>query len=286
MRTGALLLAALLTAHQPAGATGDTLFIGQVRVEDARIEPRPGQPLQYRITHEDPGLLEAQLAGRIAAPERGDNGVSFSLDDYPVTLSPVANDSHLASSFLIDYTEAAIREIAGLIESRYGAHPAPVKLEEFVHDYIEDKNVAHGFDIASIVAQSRSGDCTEHAVLLGVLPRMYDYPAQTVLGIFVSLQEPGPAYSRENPKMKAIAKWIVNFIGGLASLYGAMIIGMNSVTMFNLLYGTIQSGDENKVFDDVPDISHVALMLMAGAILLAAGYKGPEYFAARLEIDK
>jgi transglutaminase-like putative cysteine protease len=186
------LTAAVVTG--PAGAAGADLFIGQFVVEDARAAPQQLDTLQYYIVHEDPGLLEAQLAGWISAPGRSQHGVSFRLNAYPVAQTPVADRSHLASSFLIDYLQPSIQALRSLIETRYGSLPSPAELEEFVYGYIEDKNVARGFDVASIVAQSRSGDCSEHAVLLTALLRMYGYPARTVIGVFVSLRDPVLAY--------------------------------------------------------------------------------------------
>lgn len=86
--------------------------------------------------------------------------------------------------------------------------------------------------------------------------------------------------------MKALARFVVNFTGALAALYGAIVIGANSVALFYLLNGTITAGEENKFLEVVPETLHVAVTLLIGVILLAAGYKGPKYFAAYLEAGK
>lgn len=207
-RAGALLCLLLLVASQPAGAAGEELFIGQIAVQDARGAAHARQTLHYRIVHDDPELLQSGLARWIAAPGRSGNGVSFSLDSYPVTRLPEADASHLASSFLIDYREPAIQELRGPIESRYGSRPLPGELEQFVYDYIGDKNSARSFDVASVVARSRAGDCSEHAVLLTALLRMYGYPARTVLGIYISLQEPVMGYGHAWAEYRDDAGWI------------------------------------------------------------------------------
>ncbi|MEN8205482.1 MAG: transglutaminase-like domain-containing protein [Pseudomonadota bacterium] len=208
VKAAALLFMTVVAVCESACAAGNDLFIGQVVVEDARATPRSRHALHYRIDHDDPEFLASQLAGWIAAPGHNGDGVSFSLDAYPVTRTPVADDSHLDSSFVIDYTEPSIQELRDQIASRYGAHPSPGELEQFVYEYIEDKNVARGFDVASIVAQSRAGDCTEHAVLLTALLRMYGYPARTVMGIFVSLQEPVMGYGHAWAEYRGDAGWI------------------------------------------------------------------------------
>jgi len=203
----ALLVTAAVSVCEPAGAAGDSLFIGEIVVEDKRTTTLPQQALHYTLTHNDPERLASQLAGWIPTPVRHGNDVSFRLDAYPVAQTPEADGSHLASSFLIDYTEPSIRGLRPLIESRYGRQPSPGDLEQFVYASIEDKNAARGFDVASIVAQSRSGDCSEHAVLLTALLRMYGYPARTVLGIYVSLQEPVMAYGHAWAEYRTRTGW-------------------------------------------------------------------------------
>jgi transglutaminase-like putative cysteine protease len=191
-RTGLLWLALLVAG--PLKAADGNLFIGQIRVQDARAASADSPVLHYRILHENPAALQARLARWIDQPKPVEGGVAFSLRAYPVAAAPAAYEHHRAASFLIDYTEPVIQALAGPIEQRYGKQPSPEELEQFVHDYIVDKNSAHGFDVASMVARSRAGDCTEHAVLLTALLRMYGYPARTVTGLYVSLEEPVLAY--------------------------------------------------------------------------------------------
>jgi hypothetical protein len=57
------------------------------------------------------------------------------------------------------------------------------KIEAFVADYVEDKNLSVGYASAVEVAQSKQGDCTEHAVLTAALCRAVGIPAQVVMGL-------------------------------------------------------------------------------------------------------
>jgi hypothetical protein len=202
------LLWLALFAAGPLAAADTELFIGQIRVEDARTASADAQVLHYRIMHEDAAGLQAQLARWVDQPQPVEGGVAFSLPAYPMAATPAGDDRHRAASFLIDYTEPVIQALAVPIEQRYGKRPSPGELEQFVHDYIVDKNSAHGFDVASMVARSRAGDCTEHAVLLTALLRMYDYPARTVTGLYVSLQEPVLAYGHAWVEYYADDGWI------------------------------------------------------------------------------
>jgi hypothetical protein len=57
------------------------------------------------------------------------------------------------------------------------------KIEAFVADYVEDKNLSVGYASAVEVASSKQGDCTEHAVLAAALCRAVGIPAQVVTGL-------------------------------------------------------------------------------------------------------
>lgn len=177
-----------------AVAAEQTLFIGQVPVEDARLQPVDEGTVRYRIRHGDPAVLQSRLGRWIEQPVAMADGVSFSLDGYPAARIAADHDHHRRASFLIDYTEPSVQSLTASIEQRYGEQPSPTELEQFVFDYIADKNSAHGFDVASVVASAKAGDCTEHAVLLTALLRLYGYPARAVTGLYVSLEEPVLAY--------------------------------------------------------------------------------------------
>lgn len=60
---------------------------------------------------------------------------------------------------------------------------AAVKLEQFVHKYIKRKDFSQAFATAAEVAESREGDCTEHAVLLAALCRARKIPARVAIGL-------------------------------------------------------------------------------------------------------
>ncbi|MBN1765472.1 MAG: transglutaminase domain-containing protein, partial [Sedimentisphaerales bacterium] len=57
------------------------------------------------------------------------------------------------------------------------ASEAIKKIELFVHNYVDEKNLSVGYASAAEVAQSRQGDCTEHAVLCAALCRAVGIPA-------------------------------------------------------------------------------------------------------------
>ena len=56
-------------------------------------------------------------------------------------------------------------------------------LEDQVHEMISEKSFTQAFATAAEVAESREGDCTEHAVLLAALCRAREIPARVAIGL-------------------------------------------------------------------------------------------------------
>jgi Transglutaminase-like superfamily len=56
-------------------------------------------------------------------------------------------------------------------------------LEGYVNRVVSEKNFSQGFATAAEVAQSREGDCTEHAVLLAALLRARGIPSRVAIGL-------------------------------------------------------------------------------------------------------
>jgi len=87
-------------------------------------------------------------------------------------------------TFVLDYDEPSLKKLLAEVPSDKRTREG---LEEFVAEAITQKTYARGFDIASRVAALRSGDCTEHAVLLAALLRASRIPARVVFGVVVAL---------------------------------------------------------------------------------------------------
>lgn len=86
---------------------------------------------------------------------------------------------------------AMAREAAGNEQDPWKVATA---LERYVHDAVEEKNYSTAFASASEVAESREGDCTEHAVLLAALLRSLKMPARLAIGLVYAPSEQGFAF--------------------------------------------------------------------------------------------
>jgi hypothetical protein len=97
---------------------------------------------------------------------------------------PAAEAKYLASSRFIDLEDDQIIQLA---DEMAGAETDPVKIaiagEKFVHGHLKLKNFSSAMATASEVARSRSGDCTEHGILLAALLRAKKIPSRVVTGM-------------------------------------------------------------------------------------------------------
>jgi hypothetical protein len=77
--------------------------------------------------------------------------------------------------------------VQGMAQEAAGESEGPwetaIALERYVHATIAEKNFSTAFATAAEVAQTREGDCTEHAVLLAALARSRGIPARVAVGL-------------------------------------------------------------------------------------------------------
>jgi transglutaminase-like putative cysteine protease len=89
------------------------------------------------------------------------------------------------ATFVVDYDAEAVARMREELVRRSGSAPSNAELVAFVRDRVAPSN-ARAFDIASQVASHRSGDCTEHAVLLVALARSIGLPARIAVGTLIA----------------------------------------------------------------------------------------------------
>jgi hypothetical protein len=112
-----------------------------------------------------------------------------------------------ASSFVVDFDEASFKGPVAELEHNGQAHSAEA-IRAYASQYISEKNYAHSFDIASRVATSHSGDCTEHAVFTAALLRRFGFKARVVLGIVLV----GVAQRDAQPELLAFGHaWVESY---------------------------------------------------------------------------
>lgn len=101
------------------------------------------------------------------------------------TLPGDPQPSDTEASFVVDFDEPIVQSVVSDLRERYGEKPSLPALAEHAGAHIALKNYRNGFDLASQVASSGEGDCTEHAVLLTALARATGRPARLVFGLLM-----------------------------------------------------------------------------------------------------
>jgi transglutaminase-like putative cysteine protease len=168
----------------PAPADASRLFLGTYAV-DNRLAGSQFAAKRPEITL----VFDAVAAGgtnelvrRLRTPIPADGRLVVAKTAYPPATEKPGRQ-HLRPSFLIDFDEPPVQSALAEARAQLGAKPSIDDLIRFVDKYITNKNWGRGYDIASIVAKRREGDCTEHAVLLAALARAFRFPARVVGGI-------------------------------------------------------------------------------------------------------
>ena len=180
--TALALLAALAGA-----ASAEALYLSVIPTEvPAGVSVEPSLPLRIALHVPDPRGY-ASLLGLPAEAVRGDRVET--LLRGPLSLPTGDPAALLGSTFLVDHAEPAVMALRTELVARHGAAPSLDELVVFVSRAIEHKDLGRGWDVASRVATTRAGDCTEHAVLLAALARSVGRPARVVIGAAVVAHE-------------------------------------------------------------------------------------------------
>lgn len=198
-----LVVVVLLTAgNATAQSTGAGLYLYQIPTTRLPDDQRLGDgPIVADLVVPDPEYLAAHLrtvsgVTVLDATEERVRIVAQSADT--IKGNPVA--AHLADSFVIDYREPAVAVHVEKLSERQVPPPAIDDLILYVDEAIPAKTYRRGFDLASQVAASGEGDCTEHAVLLAALARALEMPARVIFGVLLvehegDLQSVGHAWT-------------------------------------------------------------------------------------------
>jgi hypothetical protein len=177
---GAALLAAAVLLPSCAAAQRQPLYVLDLKVTAERA-PDLRRPLRLRLFSEAPNELASRLAGVVSVG--ADHVV---LDAGPGTVqSRRAPEGAPQATFVIDYDAAPVAQLVRDLHARFGKAPSNADLIAFVRATLTPSG-GRSFDIASQVATHKTGDCSEHAVLLVALARALGLPARVVIGTLIA----------------------------------------------------------------------------------------------------
>lgn len=177
-----------------SSATGGVDLIDRSMVSLAKPSPELLTARHARIavrsTNGDALVFPASGAQRFEANPAGGLFVDIDVGRTSlVTAEELADARYLASSILIDAKDPAVIDLAlRAVSSARLNETSPVTdraeaLRAFVMRFIIHKDLATAFAGASAVAQSKAGDCSEHAVLLAALLRAQGIPSRVASGM-------------------------------------------------------------------------------------------------------
>lgn len=129
-----------------------------------------------------PGTAATPLFLKRRGLRASDGGVVLRALEAPAP-KDAPKPRHSGASWVIDFQEKAFTPVWTELEEKAGRAPTAPALTEFARAYIARKTMTRGFDLASNVAQTREGDCSEHAVFLAALLRHQRIPARVLLGV-------------------------------------------------------------------------------------------------------
>lgn len=179
------VLALALAAAAGRAAAGE---LGPFFLAGLQIQAEPDLdldgPVQATLElHPTAGAAAASLREWFPAAAVRDGAVTVRLDAARARSAPTA--AQRKASFFVDADQPAVQALRGEIERTYGASPTVDDLAAFVDGWISAKGWGRLLDPASVVASRREGDCTEHAVLLAAVARLFGRPSRVVFGVAV-----------------------------------------------------------------------------------------------------
>ncbi len=182
----------LALAEQPAGASFDLGNDLIVKLPQPLPNPHRTKEVRYRVelTDDDPAKVFATgptQAVKSLGPHTAEVTVrSLRPQDLPAVdkAAPTVAKQYTSANNMLQIddprVQAMVREAKGTATS---PREVAAALEKFVNRAVTKKNFSQAFATAAEVAESREGDCTEHAVLLAALARACQIPSRVAIGL-------------------------------------------------------------------------------------------------------
>ena len=147
-----------------------------------RVRSKDGRPLSlwsgpgHVVTEERPGSYRVEILNPPAALPEKAAALPWKRDD--------ATASYLSATPYLEIDAPEIRELAArAVGDETDSLKAARRIEAEARRHITQKHLGVGFATALETVRSRSGDCTEHAVLAAALGRAAGLPTRVVSGL-------------------------------------------------------------------------------------------------------
>lgn len=174
-----------------------------VKVKRQLDRPHATKKIVYKATLPDGDIKDLFVSGptqqvKVLDEHTAEVTVTAITPDEPKQLStPEAppTDDDLKPNNLIQSDDKTVIALANSVaQDEQDPGKIALALEGLVHRTITAKNFTQAFATAAEVAQSKEGDCTEHAVLLAALLKARGIPARGAMGLVYYPSGGGYAY--------------------------------------------------------------------------------------------
>jgi|CXWL01.1.fsa_nt_gi hypothetical protein len=174
------------TAQAGRGAF-EAVSQGMVKPDRPITEPRRLTRAVYRVNAKSGELPDLpSTAGQTVEPsvDRKSVRITVSIDGGPADPGEDLRP-YLAATTALSFDDPEVARLVRQAVTDAAAPPAARadSTRRFVHRFLTRKDLETAFGSASEVARSRSGDCTEHSVLLAALLRAQQIPARVAVGV-------------------------------------------------------------------------------------------------------
>lgn len=143
------------------------------------IKPTTDQPLNFPTSdHQQVKAIEGGCLVTVRRLTPAEN-VPFPYDGNDLEILNAMKPTEILQSDNKEIIDLARHAVGGTKD----AAKAAKQIESFVAGYIQKKDLSVGYASAAEVAQSRQGDCSEHAVLTAAMCRAVGIPARIACGV-------------------------------------------------------------------------------------------------------
>lgn len=104
-------------------------------------------------------------------------------DSLAASESEKVNDEFTKSSSMVDFSDELVAKLAARADEQTDPMKKAEALRAVVYKHISKKGMSTAFATASETARTRTGDCSEHGVLLAALLRAEDIPSRVAMGL-------------------------------------------------------------------------------------------------------
>lgn len=152
-----------------------TRLVADLSVSKGQMPDLPGTDAQTTVRETD-GHARVTI-------NASDRVLAGAADAVPT--GPAETAVFLESSSYLSHDDPAIRRLLRRATRNAGKEPSAraEAMRKYVHGYVKQKDLSVGFATAREVARTKTGDCTEHGVLLAALLRADGIPSRVVAGL-------------------------------------------------------------------------------------------------------